>query len=420
MFSQLHLVLGDVDEDGQLNIIDIVRVVEIVLDLGEPGSDHENWAADVNADDIINVEDVVMMVDMILSDIYCNEDQFGCYSDSLDCCIRTTSHEFEWEVLHFGDGTDNFIKDTWIFDNGHIWCVGQFWENGEQYSAKVWDGESWHNRKLLQNYQGIIRVIPTIRSMWAFSEEDIWFAAGTVFHYSGNDTLTTMYGEFSWTPPFYGRIWASSPENIYFADPWESNIGFYDGNEFTDIDSLTDVPLLDIWGIENPETNDLTVWTGGFNDNNGETILLANHGEDWELVSDLYLYPAMQDTISSLIISIWTSPYSNLYVNTGAGIYIANYNTQGEAELVYEYPIFSAYIKRIRGNSDNDIFIAGINGDMRHFNGETWYTYDELRDEDADLTGLAFSGNTVVAVGWCHSGFGENQGVIIRGIRSGE
>ena len=413
------MILGDVDEDGQLNIIDIVRVVEIVLEPGEPGSDHESWAADVNADDIINVEDIVMMVGMILSDIYCNEDQFGCFTFSLDCCIRTTSHEFEWEVLHFGEGSDNFIRDAWIFDDGHIWCVGEFHEGGEQYSAKVWDGDSWLNKKLFRHYQDIIRVIPGIRSMWAFTEEDIWFAAGTVYHYSGSDTLTTMYGEFAWTPPFYGRIWASSPENIFFADPWDYNIGYYDGNEFTDIDSLTDVPLLDIWGLENPETNDLTVWTGGWNDNNGETILLANHGEEWELISNLNLYPALQDTISSLVVSFWSSPYSSLYITTAAGIYKAGHYTQGEAELFYVYPDFSAYIKSIRGNSDNDIFIAGINGDVRHFNGETWHTYDELRDEDADLLGLEFNGDTVVMVGWRHPGNG-NQGVIIKGVRSGD
>ena len=55
--------LGDINLDGQINIIDIVLVIEIILD-----SDNEyNLLADLNEDGIINIIDVVQLVNIILN-----------------------------------------------------------------------------------------------------------------------------------------------------------------------------------------------------------------------------------------------------------------------------------------------------------------------------------------------------------------
>ena len=55
--------LGDINLDGQINIMDIVLVIEIILD-----SDNEyNLLADLNGDGIINIIDVVQLVNIILN-----------------------------------------------------------------------------------------------------------------------------------------------------------------------------------------------------------------------------------------------------------------------------------------------------------------------------------------------------------------
>jgi hypothetical protein len=415
-FAQLTLTVGDLTGDGDLNIADIVRTVETVLELGDPASEYETWAADVNADDVVNIEDIVMMVGMILDDVFCNEDQYGCYTDNLACCVRTTSHEFEWEVLHIGEGTTNQLNDVWIFDNGHIWCVGRFYINDETYSAAIWDGESWQYKQLYRPYQQSFWIETNIRCIWGFSEDEIWFTtAGTVVRYTGNDTLEVMDGYPVSEPPGYSMLWAASLDNIYFADPWNGYLGYYDGDEFYDEDTGIQVPFLDIWGVQYPDSGETTVWVGGRE--GFDTILMVNHGNGWQIIANQDYYPAHEDSITSLVKSIWTSPYSSLYITTAAGIYKALHNTEGEAELVYTYPIFSAIIKRIRGNSDNDIFISGLDADLRHFNGETWHTYDELRDENADILGLAVNGDIVVAVGWRYQEFLHDQAVIIKGTR---
>ncbi len=59
---------GDVNRDGRIDILDVVRTINIIL--GDPATDYELWAADVvpppHGDDVVNVLDAVGIVCMIL------------------------------------------------------------------------------------------------------------------------------------------------------------------------------------------------------------------------------------------------------------------------------------------------------------------------------------------------------------------
>ncbi|MFQ6093893.1 MAG: dockerin type I domain-containing protein [bacterium] len=57
---------GDVNNDGEVNVLDVIRVVNIILGLGPPPTEDELWAADFNDDGMVNVLDVVGMVNEIL------------------------------------------------------------------------------------------------------------------------------------------------------------------------------------------------------------------------------------------------------------------------------------------------------------------------------------------------------------------
>ena len=56
------LVLGDVNQDGVLNVVDIVQVVNMVL-----GTVAFNDAADINSDNLVNIVDIVSLVNLILN-----------------------------------------------------------------------------------------------------------------------------------------------------------------------------------------------------------------------------------------------------------------------------------------------------------------------------------------------------------------
>ena len=56
-------MLGDVNYDGTLNVLDIVLLVNMIL-----GSDNPDYdSADINSDGEVNVIDVVLLVNMILN-----------------------------------------------------------------------------------------------------------------------------------------------------------------------------------------------------------------------------------------------------------------------------------------------------------------------------------------------------------------
>ena len=56
---------GDINDDGILNILDIVLVISFILDNAE-ATDSEFTASDINGDGIINVLDVVLLVNSVL------------------------------------------------------------------------------------------------------------------------------------------------------------------------------------------------------------------------------------------------------------------------------------------------------------------------------------------------------------------
>ena len=56
-----NFVLGDLNDDGLLNVVDVILLINIVL-----GLEDENPAGELNNDGIINILDVVILVNWIL------------------------------------------------------------------------------------------------------------------------------------------------------------------------------------------------------------------------------------------------------------------------------------------------------------------------------------------------------------------
>jgi hypothetical protein len=57
---------GDLTGDGVINVLDVVRAVNIILGTGSPVRGYELWAGDMNEGGSINVLDVVLIVNVIL------------------------------------------------------------------------------------------------------------------------------------------------------------------------------------------------------------------------------------------------------------------------------------------------------------------------------------------------------------------
>ena len=59
--------LGDINQDGSLNILDLIGIINVILLGTSPdGLDYAFWASDVNLDAAINIVDIVALIDIIL------------------------------------------------------------------------------------------------------------------------------------------------------------------------------------------------------------------------------------------------------------------------------------------------------------------------------------------------------------------
>ena len=59
--------LGDINADGEINVLDVVLAVSFAIDIEEP-NESEFWASDLNGDNMINVLDIVQLINLILGD----------------------------------------------------------------------------------------------------------------------------------------------------------------------------------------------------------------------------------------------------------------------------------------------------------------------------------------------------------------
>jgi len=59
--------LGDINQDGSLNVLDLIGITNFILFGASPGElDYSYWASDVNMDADINIVDIVVLIDIIL------------------------------------------------------------------------------------------------------------------------------------------------------------------------------------------------------------------------------------------------------------------------------------------------------------------------------------------------------------------
>ena len=66
LIEEMSIVLGDLNADSIINILDVVQLVGIILN--NNASAYQEEAGDLNQDNIINVQDIILVVNIIISD----------------------------------------------------------------------------------------------------------------------------------------------------------------------------------------------------------------------------------------------------------------------------------------------------------------------------------------------------------------
>ena len=302
--------------------------------------------------------------------------------------IDTTSHNFTWQTLTFGEHSSSVFYDVAVIDENNIWAVGEIFMNDSlgnpdpiAHNAAHWDGTEWKVKKIKVEFRGNI-ITPPLEGVLAFSENDIWFVGSLPIHGDGNnwqmfDLRTTLDPTIS-----LSKAWGANSDDIYFVGR-AGSIAHYTNSQWTKIESGTDLDINDVWGIANNDGTSTVLCAAYVFGSGGEKKLLKVQGSsvseiDWMNNKELY--------------TVWFKSLDKIYAG-GEGLFYRTNNTWMQEDLP---PLFKF---RVRGLGYNDIWTVGGFGLAAHFNGASWKSYDEALLNFGNYIGLSVTKTTVAMVG---------------------
>ncbi|MBD3223099.1 MAG: hypothetical protein GF313_00100 [Caldithrix sp.] len=340
------------------------------------------------------------------------DNKTGSHTSVTATTLDTTKHEVDWKIFEIGGQGTSFLHDVALISADDIWAVGDIhtedtdrWNEDstkwiKPYNAVHCDGQEWELKRIKTKGCGGV-VYPPIKTVFAFSEEDILFAHidGSITFYDGskfrNDCslITQLNGSAR-------KIWGVSSEDFYVVNG-NGFIAHYHGNSWRRIESGTSIDLLDIWGVNDGQL----IWMCGFDELDGAILLREKDNEIIKPVVIRRSMPPQPEKINQIFKSIWTDDANWIYLGSNGRVYKMYWdNPRILSEFIWwDYanglpPVTTS----IRGNGVNDIFIAGQEGLLKHFNGITWHQYNEL-PENIDWYGLSVKKENLAAIGITNS-----------------
>ena len=282
------------------------------------------------------------------------------------------------------------------------------------YNAVHWNGTEWELKRIKAKACGGVDY-PPIQAIFAFAADDILFAHidGSISYYDGIDftndcsLITQLNGSAN-------KIWGTSNNNYYVVSG-NGFIAHWDGVKWRKIESLigtggTTVDLRDVWG--NPSGS--IVWACG---ENSKTVLIKIQNKIAQVVFEAtFPMQRVKNRFYDGLLSLWTNNTNFIYVLTPFNLYRCSNDTKGEGKELYpKEDYFRGGYLRVRGKNANDIFTCGNKTAIWHYNGFSWYEYEDLRNENQYLPGLDYKQNIVAVVGEKYLNTFQYQALIVLG-----
>ena len=319
--------------------------------------------------------------------------------------MDTTSHDFTWTIDTIGI-YGSVLYDVAMIDENDIWAVGEVHTPETDrydslgnwvppFNAIHWDGQGWECKHFMKITNGLPRIIVPIRGIIAYSDTNLWLAAGSIYHWDGQ-IATLSYERNIGTLETVEKLWAESGAKIYGVGNSGLIVNYY-GSYWQELGSDTDMPIQDIWGAMDPGS--------------GKDLILAvaSPKYNWQkpLLLNLSKHPVKPEflTVYNLLHSVWFETPRKIFL-CGDGVH---YRVNETWKRVEDLP--SIFYNRIRGSGLNNIWVVGDFGVVLHFNGVIWKEIPQLWLSTGNYEGLAVKDNLTVAVGWK----GESA-IVIRGI----
>lgn len=322
--------------------------------------------------------------------------------------IDTTSHNFVWETFTLGDGNSSELYDVAIINDTLAYAVGVIYvkdSSGQYqfppYSIAIWDGKAW-NFKMLY-YNGTTALFP-IRGITVLGSNNIWLAAGGIFHWDGSSNQTELrFSRFNLPDPnaLIEKVWGTSNGNILYGVGTVGTLVYYNGASWQRIDLGTTANIFDVWGILQGGEFTAYVPVSDLTDSNGikKIFRIKNSVID-----------SLSWNTGKNVISIWTQDASSFYA-VGDGVFRSKDIGWEGMSVGNDVRFFVT-----RANANNDVFVQGIQFPnagglpiVGHYNGSTWKVYEELRKAGAYYFGANVKGNIAIVVGF----LGSRAGAVV-------
>ena len=364
----------------------------------------------------LNTKDLLLYVDSLLpkqsyifqSSIHSINQSEVSSNELTVTTMDTTSHNFTFETFTFGGTAGSCtLYDVAIINEDNIWAVGEILvadtsQNGyTMYNAVHWDGTNWELKRIPFTGSCSAVMYPAIRSIWIFSDSDIWFArGGSLVHFDG----TNYYNDCNMNSLLTGsmnKIWGSSSSNLYVVGN-NGNVVHYNGTLWNRIESGTEVSIIDVFGVVTQTNNQKKVFCA-------VSDIIINPGQYKILtISENNSIDSLHWDLDRSTASTWTSNGWIVYTS-GGGVF-----NNKSGRWIEERTIPLYYTNRIRGNGLNDIFVVGDFGLLAHFNGLGWNIYQEF----LQLPVTAFNSITVKENIMAIVGYNGEKALIILGKRT--
>ena len=318
----------------------------------------------------------------------------------------TTSHNFTFQTWTFGEHSSSVLYDVAIIDENNIWSVGEIYLNDSlgqpdphAYGVIHWNGLEWEVKRLtVQNPSGGFSYI-TPTGIFVLGSDEIWLASGGIFLFDGVNILQSFWlinysgytGGIFENGETAQRLWGKSSNDLYTVGN-KGALAHYDGSDWQKIESGTELNIYDIYGQKSTNVEyEILCVAAEQSVSTDKKIIKIENNVPVNLSSSGILYS---------IRSVWFKPKSKYFV-VGSGIFSKIDINSNQAWTSVGEEITEYYINSIDGNDLNDIVACGAYGELLHFNGKDWQSFQSVVQLQAgSYREIKIKDNFIIAVGY--------------------
>jgi hypothetical protein len=303
------------------------------------------------------------------------------------------------------------LYDVAIINDTLVYAVGEIYKKDSlgnwdplPYNLVKWNGQRWQLLRIqFYTFCGQVGTgsYPA-KSIFAFGPDNIWIGmnGSQVVRWNGQAQSLPEC-----TPVSINKLWGENPNSIWAVGD-NGQIAHYDGVRWKRIESGTTLDVYDIYGSRNLRTGETEIYAVAAKQFvTFDRRILRVRSSGVEAVSD--------STIPYSLHGVWLKGGGPYYV-VGSGIYRKRDPMRAGPWQWLHPGVTPYYTYAIRGNDVNDVFICGSYGELLHFNGIQFRSYQNTPGFSAiEFYEVSCLGNLVVTVGYIQS-----RAVVVIGRRA--